>query len=222
MTTYKQYIPDVWNNDIFNKNVTVYQKLKTDIGKVADGTDFAPAVSLDIQTQEIRNITTNEADATSAVNVEFLTEKVEEINVEIDDKVSSARKISVFKNASSVVVNETAPSVTTDLGVVLKDSRITTHDEANASFIEFAEAGLYRIDFSADVNGDYTSGFIEFVHETEDGVETTFRYLNLAESAIDCDTLTFNQLDKLKVKATVDENGKEYNIKFKLIIERLA
>ena len=109
-----------------------------------------------------------------------------------------------------------------DLGVVLKDSRITTHDEANASFIEFAEAGLYRIDFSADVNGDYTSGFIEFVHETEDGVETTFRYLNLAGSAIDSDTLTFNQVDELKVKATVDENGKEYNIRFKLIIERLA
>ena len=111
MTTYKQYIPDVWNNDIFTKNVTVYQKLETDIGKVADGTDFAPAVSLDIQTQEIENITTNESDATSAVNVEFLTEKVEEINVEIDEKVSSARKISVFKIASSVVASETAPSV---------------------------------------------------------------------------------------------------------------
>ena len=124
----------------------------------------------------------------------------------------------MFKNASNAVINETAPSVVTDLGVVLKDSRITTHDEANASFIEFAEAGLYRIDFSADVNGDYTSGFIEFVHETEDGVETTFRYLNLAESAIDSDTLTFNQLDKLKVKATVDETGKEYNIKFKLTV----
>ena len=222
MTTYKQYIPDVWNSDIFNKNVTVYQKLKTDIGKVADGTDFAPAVSLDIQTQEITNITTNEYDATSAVNVEFLTEKVEEVNVQIDDKISSARKISVFKNASNVVVNETSPSVVTDLGVVLKDSRITNHDEANAGFIEFVEAGLYKIDFSADVNGDYTSGFIEFVHETEDGVETTFRYLNLAESAIDSDTLTFNQLDKLKIKATVDETGKEYNIKYKLIVEKLA
>ena len=92
MTTYKQYIPDVWNSDIFNKNVTVYQKLKTDIGKVADGTDFAPAVSLDIQTQEIRNITTNEADATSAVNVEFLTEKVEEINLDIDDKSKFSKK----------------------------------------------------------------------------------------------------------------------------------
>ena len=58
-----------------------------------------------------------------AVNVAYLTEKVEEINLEIEEKVSSARKISVFKNASSVVVNETAPSVVTDLGVVLKDSR---------------------------------------------------------------------------------------------------
>ena len=69
MTTYKQYIPDVWNSNIFNKNVTVYQKLKTDIGKVADGTDFTPAVDLDILAYEINNISTNKADDTSAVNV---------------------------------------------------------------------------------------------------------------------------------------------------------
>ena len=222
MTTYKQYIPDVWNNDIFAKNVTVYQKLKTDIGRVADGTDFTPATNLDIQTYEISNITTNDADTGSAVNVGYLTAKVEEINLDVDDKVSSARKISVFKNANPVVVNDTAVPIIVDLGVVLKDNRITNLDDTNAGYVEFVEGGLYKIEFSSDVNGNYTNGFIEFVHETEDGVQTTFRYLNLAENSIDSDTLTFNQLDKLRVKATVDENGQEYNIKFKLTIEKLA
>ena len=95
----------------------------------------------------------------------------------------------------------------TDLGVVLKDSRISTHDEANASVIEFAEAGLYKIDFSADVSGDYTSGFIEFVHETETVLKQPLDILTLLKVLLTVHTITFNQLDKLKIKTTVDENG---------------
>ena len=48
MTTYKQYISDVWNNDIFGKNITKYQKLEINIGKEVDGTDLIPATKLDI------------------------------------------------------------------------------------------------------------------------------------------------------------------------------
>ena len=54
----------MWNNDILIKNVAIYQKLQTDIGKVADSIDFASTINLDIQTCQISNITTNEKDDT--------------------------------------------------------------------------------------------------------------------------------------------------------------
>ena len=76
MTMHKQYIQDVLNNDIFSINVITYQKLATDIGKVADDTEFAPATNLGIPTHEITNITTSEEGDTSAVNVAYLSSKV--------------------------------------------------------------------------------------------------------------------------------------------------
>ena len=88
------------------------------------------------------------------------------------------------------MVNDTANPVFVDLGVVLEDSKVTSHDKTNANYVEFAEGGLYRVDFSSDVNGNYANGLLEFVHKTEDSVQTTFRYLNLAENGIDSDTLT--------------------------------
>ena len=115
----------------------------------------------------------------------------------------------MFENASSVVVNDKASLILEDLGVALKDTRITTHDEANANYVEFDESGLYRVDFSSDVNGNYTYRLVEFMHETEDGAQTTLRCLNLSESGTDSETLTFNQLDKVRIKATIDEDGKE-------------
>ena len=88
MTTRKQYIPDVWNNDNFSENVTIYQKPETDIGKVADGTDFAPATNQDIPTYQTSNITANEEDDTSAVNVAYVSGNVEELNLDVKEKVT--------------------------------------------------------------------------------------------------------------------------------------
>ena len=54
----------------------MYQKLKADIGRAADGTDFAPANNVDVSAHEIDNISSNEADDTSAVNSAYLNGKV--------------------------------------------------------------------------------------------------------------------------------------------------
>ena len=101
---------------------------------------------------------------------------------------------------------------------MLNDTRITTHDGANVNYTEFAEGGLYTADFSSNVNGNYTNGFAEFVHESEDGVQTTFGYRNQAKSGIDSKKLTINQHDKLQIKATVDKDCQEHNIKLKLAV----
>ena len=122
----------------------------------------------------------------------------------------------------SIVVTDKRDTVLVDLGVALKNSTIATHGEASANYVEFAEGGFCRVDFGSDVNGNSANWFVEFVHETENGAKTTFRYLNLAERGIDSDTLIFNQLDKLRIKASVDEDGRNSSIKFKLVIEKLA
>ena len=67
-------------------------------------------------------------------------------------KVSSARKISAFKNVSFVVINDKNDPKLVDLGVVLKDSRIIFHDQACDNYVKFAEGGLYRADFSSEIN----------------------------------------------------------------------
>ena len=120
------------------------------------------------------------------------------------------------------MVNNRASLILVDLGVVLKGNGITTHDGVGANYTEFAEGCLYRVDFSSDVNGNYTDWFEEFVHEFGDAVQTKFRYINLSESGIDSDTPSFNQLDTLWVTASVDEDGQEYNTSVKITIEKLT
>ena len=219
MTTYKTHIPIIWSDNIFTKNKTIYQSLKTDIGKVADGTDFSPIVDLDINTHKVNNIITDSDEPTSAVNVEYLDEKIVEVNDNINEKVQ--RKITVVKSNNNVVVNDSSVPKYIEFSKVLLDNRIIKLDDVDKTTLEFLEDGLYKLDFSSDINGEYQNGFIEFIILAEDGVETTFRYLNLAESHVDSEILDFSMLSKLKIKASVDVTGEEYTGKIKLIIEKL-
>ena len=72
----------------FIKMLLSIKKSKTVIGNVASGTDFAPATKLGIQIYEIGNVTINEANGISALNAVYLSIKFEEINLEVNDKVS--------------------------------------------------------------------------------------------------------------------------------------
>ena len=219
MTTYKTHIPIIWSDNIFTKNKTIYQSLKTDIGKVADGTDFSPIVDLYISTHKVNNIIIDSDEPTSAVNVEYLDEKIVEVNDNINEKVQ--RKITVVKSSNNVVVNDSSVPKYIEFSKVLLDNRIIKLDDVDKTTLEFLEDGLYKLDFSSDINGEYQNGFIEFIILAEDGVETTFRYLNLAESHVDSEILDFSMLNKLKIKATVDVTGEEYTGKIKLMIEKL-
>ena len=98
MTTYKKYMPDPYNNR--DKNMTVYQSLKTDIVKVSTAEDFPPAVNINANTKEIKNLVTDYSDDSSAVNVGFLTNKVQEVVVDVNDKIVNVKKNVVFKNES--------------------------------------------------------------------------------------------------------------------------
>ena len=192
--------------------------MKTDIVKVSTAEDFTPAVNINANTKEIKNLVTDYSDDSSAVNVGFLTNKVQEVVVDVNDKIVNVKKNVVFKNESQVIVDDVSTGVDIPLTAILTDDRIITHD---VDYLQFINTGLYKITFSTVTEGDYKNGRIQFIMVAEDGTETIFRYLNLGENSSDISFPSVNALDKFKIKAIIDETGQSYKCDFKFEIESL-
>ena len=203
-----------WNEQLFfNRLRKILSNVETEIDKIKTGETFSPQQDLNMNGNQLTNVSVNENDESSAVNVEYVKSKLDNIN--------DYRKVSVFDSERDLELQNEA---STD--VLLKP---TILDIQSYSFennrVKLQSEGFYVFDISTDVEGDYDNAYIELVVITTDesGVETetTVKKYHLNEALFTSYAKSFDGNEAVKLRVTNTTPSDPFKFRATLLVDKI-